>query len=240
MGAAGAARHGAAWTGVCPCRFPLMPRPSHPIHLLLVAALTLLACEGRRAPSAGAPEAGGESPMRTYPVPRPKPEFVLTDTDGRPFRFRAGTEGSLTLLFFGYTHCPDVCPVHMANIAAALKKVPDAVTRQVKVVFVTTDPERDTPARIRAWLDQFDPDFIGLTGTQAEVDSAQVAMRIPPAYREPGPDGTVPDSNYFVGHAGHVIVFTRDGYARYAFPFGTRQSEWAQELPRLVAYPDAP
>lgn len=217
-----------------------MKRLEFAVPMALMAAVALVGCEGRRAPSAGAPEAGGESPMRTYPNPRPKPDFVLTDTDGRPFSFRAGTEGSLTLLFFGYTHCPDVCPVHMANIAAALKKVPEEVARQVRVVFVTTDPARDTPARIRAWLDQFDPRFIGLTGTQAEVDSAQVAMRIPPAFREPGPDGTVPDSNYFVGHAGHVVVFTRDGYARFAFPFGTRQSEWAQELPRLVAYPDSP
>ncbi len=141
----------------------------------------------------------------------------------------------MTLLFFGYTHCPDVCPVHMANIAAALHKLPDNVARQVKVVFVTTDPERDTPAVIRAWLDHFDKRFIGLTGTQAEVDSAQVAMRLPPAYRE-----EIPGAPYQVGHSAHVIAFTKDGMARFALPFGTRQSEWAQEIPRLVAYPGQP
>ena len=187
------------------------------------------------APSAGTPEAGGESAAREYPNPRPKPNFVLTDTEGRPFPFRDSTEGSMTLLFFGYTNCPDVCPVHMANIAAALHKLPDNVARQVKVVFVTTDPERDTPEVIRAWLDHFDTRFIGLTGTQAEVDSAQVAMRIPPAYRE-----EIPGAPYQVGHSAHVIAFTKDGMARYALPFGTRQSEWAQEIPRLVAYPGQP
>ena len=197
--------------------------------------LLLGSCEGRRAPSAGMPEAGGTSVARAYPDPRPKPDFTLTDTEGRPYAFREATAGSVTLLFFGYTHCPDVCPVHMANIAAALHKLPDAVARQVKVVFVTTDPERDTPERLRAWLGHFDPKFVGLTGSQAAVDSAQLAMRLPPAYREPAADGS-----YLVGHSAHVIAFTRDGMARFAFPFGTRQSEWAQEIPRLVAYPDQP
>lgn len=202
---------------------------------LALACVAAAACEGRRAPSAGAPQAGGDSPVREYPNPRPAPDFTLTDTEGKPFPFREVTAGTVTLLFFGYTNCPDVCPVHMANIAAALHSLPDAVARQVKVVFVTTDPERDTPERIRAWLDHFDPSFIGLTGTQAEVDSAQVATRIPPAMKEPGTD-----TSYTVGHAAQVIVFTRDGLARYAVPFGTRQSEWAQEIPRFVAYPGQP
>jgi len=207
------------------------------LSALLVSTLVLLAaCDGRRAPSAGTPEAGGASAAREYPNPQPKPEFVLTDTEGQPFHFREQTAGSVTLLFFGYTNCPDVCPVHMANIAAALHKLPDAVARQVMVVFVTTDPERDTPAQLRAWLDHFDPRFIGLTGTQAAVDSAQAAMHLPQAYREEPVDGRP----YTVGHSAHVIAFTKDGMARFAFPFGTRQSEWAQEIPRLVAYPDQP
>jgi protein SCO1/2 len=205
------------------------------LAFLTPAVLLGTACEGRRAPSAGTPEAGGESAAREYPNPRPKPNFVLTTTEGHRFPFRDSTEGSLTLLFFGYTNCPDVCPVHMANIAAALHKLPDAVARQVTVVFVTTDPERDTPEVVRAWLDHFDTRFIGLTGTQAEVDSAQVAMHVPQAYRE-----EIPGAPYQVGHSAHVIAFTKDGMARFALPFGTRQSEWAQEIPRLVAWPDRP
>lgn len=205
--------------------------------IALVATSTLLAsaCEGRRAPSAGAPEAGGASVAREYPAPIPKPDVTLTDTEGRPYAFRREAVGKVTLLFFGYTNCPDVCPVHMANIAAALHKTSDAIARQVDVVFVTTDPERDTPDRLRAWLDHFDARFVGLTGSQAEVDAAQSAMGLPPAYRD-----SVPGGSYQVGHAAQVIAFTRDGLARFAFPFGTRQSEWAQEIPRLVAYPDEP
>jgi protein SCO1/2 len=210
-------------------------RTRHILPALLAVGLLLPACDARRAPSDGTPEAGGRSAAYEYPNPRPKPDFTLTDTDGHPFSFRAGTEGTLTLLFFGYTNCPDVCPVHMANIAAALHKLPDAVARQVTVVFVTTDPERDTPERLRAWLDHFDRRFVGLTGTQAQIDSAEAAMNLPPADRE-----EIEGGGYGIGHVASVFAFTKDDLGRFVFPFGTRQSEWAQEIPRLVAYPDRP
>ena len=105
--------------------------------------------------------------------PLPKPGFVLTDTSGAPFDFWNRTEGSVTLLFFGYTYCPDQCPMHMANLGAALKKLPRDSADQVKLVFVTTDPARDTPAVLRRWLDYFDKRFIGLTGTEAALEAVQ-------------------------------------------------------------------
>src|SRR5271166_1749253 len=77
--------------------------------------------------------------------PLPKPRFVLTDTSGGAFDFRQRTDGYVTLLFFGYTNCPDQCPMHMANLGAALKKLPGGIADQVKLVFVTTDPARDSP-----------------------------------------------------------------------------------------------
>src|SRR5262245_55850476 len=85
-----------------------------------------------------------------------KPRFVLTDTSGTPFDFWVRTRGSVTLLFFGYTHCPDQCPLHMATIGAALKAMPAGVADHVKLVFVTVDPSHDPPAALRQWLDHFD------------------------------------------------------------------------------------
>src|SRR5450759_944458 len=73
--------------------------------------------------------------------PLPKPGFVLTDTSGAAFDFRQRTDGYVTLLFFGYTYCPDQCPMHMANLGAALKQMPAETANQVKLVFVPTDPE---------------------------------------------------------------------------------------------------
>src|SRR6185369_9103221 len=88
--------------------------------------------------------------------PLTKPQFTLTNTSGASFDFRAETQGYVTLLFFGYTHCPDECPLHMAAIATSLKQLAPEVRGQVKVVFVTADPARDTPSVLRAWLDRFD------------------------------------------------------------------------------------
>ncbi len=163
-----------------------------------------------------------------------KPDFTLTDFNGQAFDFAERTRDKVALLFFGYTHCPDVCPVHMANIAAVLKLMSAGDRARVVTVFVTTDPERDTPGRLREWLGSFDPSFVGLTGTKEELERAQAAAGIPPAVREyPGADSSV----YFVGHAAQVFAFARDGYAYTIYPMGIRQEDWANDLPRLVGDP---
>lgn len=168
------------------------------------------------------------------PEPLPKPAFTLTDTQGEPFAFREATDGYVTLLFFGYTHCPDICPVQMANLAAVLKDLPYRIRERIRVVFVTTDPERDTPERLRTWLDRFDRDFVGLRGELAEVNRIQERLGLPPAVREgrvrEGRDG----GEYLVGHASQIIAFTPDGKAGVAYPSGTRQIDWAHDLPRLA------
>src|SRR6266699_809117 len=111
--------------------------------------------------------------------PLPKPRFVLTDTSGAAFDFRQRTEGYVTLLFFGYTNCPDQCPMHMANLGAALKKISIGLADQVKLVFVTTDPARDDLTVLRRWLDLFDKRFIGLTGSAAGIEAVQRATGVP-------------------------------------------------------------
>ena len=110
-----------------------------------------------------------------------RPDFVLTDMNGEAFHFRAETEGKLALLFFGYTYCPDVCPVHMASIAAVKRDLSVAEQRRMRVVFVTADPRRDTAERLLSWLGNFDPDFVGLRGTEAEVDSIMLGLALPAA-----------------------------------------------------------
>src|ERR1700688_3455438 len=111
--------------------------------------------------------------------PLTKPRFVLTDTSGASFDFKQRTEGYVTLLFFGYTNCPDQCPMHMANLGAALKKVPAGIADQIKLVFVTTDPARDSPAVMRRWLDLFDRRSIGLTGTERAIEAVERATGVP-------------------------------------------------------------
>jgi protein SCO1/2 len=162
--------------------------------------------------------------------PAVKVDFVLRDTTGRPFHFRRETDGTVTLLFFGYTSCPDVCPVTLSNLAAVLRDLPADQRRRVKVVFVSTDPERDTPGRLAAWLARFDPDFVGLVGSRREVAAVEAALGLVPATT--GADGLV------LGHAAQVIVFAPDGRRREDHPFGTRQADWTGVLSRLLATPD--
>ena len=164
------------------------------------------------------------------PRPRPKPAVVLTTMQGAPFDLQRETNGFVTLVFFGYTHCPDICPLHMANLATVIGKLRPEIARQIKVVFVTTDPERDTPERLRTWLGGFSPDFIGLTGTTEELAAAAQAVGVPPAVKERLPG----DTTYYVGHAAQVLAYTRDNLLRAMYPSGTRQADWAHDLPLLV------
>lgn len=166
-------------------------------------------------------------------TPLAKPDFTLTDTEGRPFDFRKQTDGSLTLLFFGYTNCPDICPVHLGNIHTVLQQMPYDIASRTKVVFVTTDPERDTPAKLRAWLDNFDPSYIGLSGSIAEVNRIQAQLHLPPAVADAAHGA---DSSYNVGHAAQVLAFSpNDNLAHVVYPFGTRQQDWANDFPKLIA-----
>jgi protein SCO1/2 len=162
--------------------------------------------------------------------PLPKPELVLTTTEGKAFDLKRETEGYVTLLFFGYTNCPDVCPVHMANIAGAMKRLGPDITNKIKVVFVTVDPARDTPEVIRTWLDHFDQRFIGLRGDSASVASAFTQLRLGQSIHEPGVDS----ARYTVGHAAIVLAFSTDNLAHVVYPFGIRQADWSKDLTLLV------
>lgn len=91
-------------------------------------------------------------------------DVALTDTSGAPYSLGADTSKPLTVVFFGYTHCEDYCPMVMNNLAAAMNRLDAADRKKVDVVFVTTDPARDDAKTLRSYLDGYDPDFIGLTG----------------------------------------------------------------------------
>jgi protein SCO1/2 len=157
--------------------------------------------------------------------PRPRPDFELVDTTGAPFDF-ASTSGRLTVLFFGYANCPDICPITLATLDEALGLV-DGV--DADVVFVSVDPARDTPEQLRAYLDRFDTRFVGLTGTPEQLRAAQQAAGVTPAFDE-GPNDR---GGYDVGHSSQVIVYTPDDLAHLVYGFGVRQDQWADDLARI-------
>ena len=161
--------------------------------------------------------------------PLPKPRFTLTDTAGAPFDFWERTQGFVTLLFFGYTRCPAECPMHVANVALAVRTLATDVRAQIKLVFVTTDPVRDEPHILGAWLDRFDKRFIGLTGSDAAIEAAQRAAGLPPAVKTPRAG-----DDYSVGHANVVLAYSKDNLAHLMYPGGVTRQDWAHDLPRLI------
>lgn len=166
--------------------------------------------------------------------PRPKPDFTLETTDGKPFHFVNDTHGSVTLLYFGYTKCPDVCPLHLVNIASALKQMDPRDQAQVKVVFVTTDPDRDTPEVLRGWLNNFDKRFIGLRGSLDSVNAIQSKLGLPPATMEAMDPKEHGPAMYGMGHAAQVLAFTPDDSLRTEYPSGFKVADWVNDLPKLA------
>lgn len=191
------------------------------IGFVLAASALFGACSDATRPAVGE----FEGVVLEQPVA--KPSFVLTDTEGTAYEFAEETAGRLTFLYFGYTYCPDICPVHLAQLAEIFDQLPD-VRRNATVVFVTVDPGRDTPDRVRSYLDAFNAEFVGLTGSQEDLEAAQGAAGVPIAVREGGGD------DYTMGHAGQVLVYAPDGLGYTMYPFGTRQSQWIHDLPLLL------
>jgi protein SCO1/2 len=198
-----------------------------------LAAVSLAAACGK--PDANAADSGTMFSGPTMSPARAKPEFTFTGVDGKPYDFRKETAGKLTYLFFGYTHCPDVCPLHMANLGAVYKKLPYTDQQKIRVIFVTTDPERDTPTRLRTWLNNFSTDFVAVGGPPEQLNALQQSMGMPPAVREAAPEGS-PAGSYGVAHGAAVLTFTPDDSLRVLYPFGTRQQDFASDIPKLLKF----
>ena len=156
----------------------------------------------------------------------PKPPIVLTDQDGHAFDLRRQTEGKLVALYFGYTHCPDACPGTMATLALAVRRLPADLRSRIEVVFITTDPQRDTPAALKSWLANFDPTFVGLTQTGVDdtndglIREAQIdaGLGAPATTETPLPG----EQNYGVDHGSYVLLYTPgDNLAHLAFLYQT-------------------
>ena len=166
---------------------------------------------------------------RVVDEPFEKPAAVLTDTDGIGFDIRQQTDGLLTVMVMGYTRCPDVCPATLASIAAGLADLDPLQRERIMVVFVSAD-RRDSPAEIRAFLDHFDPGFVGLSGDSAQVAGLARSLAMADPWLEPAAEGP----GYVVAHSGFVPVFTPDNRAHLIYPAGTSKATWRSDLPRLL------
>lgn len=185
----------------------------------LVVAVLLLPAAGVAAPAF---RGGALEP------PRPAPDFALADPDRREFRL-SRQRGQVVVMAFGYTFCPDVCPTTLAEFAQVKARLGPA-EKQVRFVFITVDPERDTPERLRVYTAAFDRTFLGLTGTPAQLEAVRRAYGV--VARKQVVAGTA--AAYLVDHSASIYVVDRAGRLRVVFPFGTPVEDMTHDLKLLT------
>ena len=234
---------------------------TRPAAVILFLSVALSGCSNTTGSTTASP--GADEPAAVVSDPRPtelhgtlldpplqRPTQVLLDTSGRRFSLADRRKGELTVLFFGYTHCPDVCPTTMADLASARSQMPPGLRDNLRVVFVTEDPRRDTPGPLRRWLDGFDTSFVGLRGgNQAtkkmleNLYSPETKLLTHPRKPIKHPDNGAPHHHhpdYGVGHTGIVYAFG-PGASTVIYSGGTKPSEYAADFTRLLegASPDS-
>lgn len=177
----------------------------------------------------GCSSASGEVAGAVLTEPYAVPATALTDTGGERYSLADDTDKRLTLVFFGYTNCPDICQTVMANVTAGLTRLDDADREQVDVVFVTTDPARDDEQVLRTYLDRFDPSFVGLTGDLDTItdigDDVGVAV-------EEGEK--LPSGGYEVTHSTQVLGVDGNDQVPIVWTEGTSASEFASDIHTLL------
>jgi len=190
----------------------------------VIRRLTLLLLLGTSAawaaPDPGALKAGVLSPVMAAP------ELKLQGSDGKALNL-ARFRGKVVLLAFGFSNCGEVCPITLATLAGARKKLA-ADAANVQVVYVTVDPERDDAAQMRKFLGSFDPTFIGGVGTRAEIDAAQKNFGI-------SSTKTVnADGSYNIGHSSSIYMIDRAGGLRAVMPYGHPVDDFVHDLKILL------
>lgn len=170
---------------------------------------------------------GFRGTMYAEPYP-PAPEIELTRDNGTSFRL-SEMQGNAVLVFFGYTSCPDVCPTTMAELKQALERLGEEEAKQARVLFITVDPERDTPARVQEYVDHFNPEFIGLSGTEMELADVWKDYGV---FREIVQGSSA--SGYLVDHTARVTLIDQDGNLRLSYAFGTPVEDIVHDLKLLL------
>ncbi len=199
-----------------------------------VAALAALALTACGAPAAAVRPVGSAS-AKTYggaelTQPYTMPDATLTDSAGQRFALRSGTDKPVVVVFFGYTNCPDICKTTLSDLASALNRVSPEARGKIQVLLVTTDPARDTPEVLKAYLARFDPTFIGLTAPLDQIKKIAAPLGVVI-------EGTTktPDGGYEVTHSTQVIGFDAARKGRLVWTQGTAIGTFKDDFERFAA-----
>ncbi|HJO72729.1 MAG: SCO family protein [Rhodospirillales bacterium] len=188
--------------------------------LLLVAVVAVVAVLAGRQYLGGGDQTGGRSLMPAIGGP-----FTLIDQTGKTVK-NSDLEGRVLLIFFGYTFCPDVCPTALTIMAEALDLL-GAKADDITPVFITVDPQRDTPEQLAMYVEYFHPRLVGLTGSPEQVAKVAKAYRV--YYAKAGEDGADAD-DYLMEHTSITYLMDRDGTFRLHFSHGTDAETMAERI----------
>lgn len=158
--------------------------------------------------------------------PETSHDFTLTGINGDVSL--SDYRGKLVLLYFGYTFCPDICPATLANVGQALKQI-GSNADDVQTIMISLDPQRDTPEKLAEYTAHFHPSFIGVTGTQEQLDAVASLYGIFYQVNE-GSDAT----GYLIDHTATLLVIDREGFLKLVFPFGVTVDEIADDLKYML------
>jgi len=151
-----------------------------------------------------------------FPQPRAITPFQLTDTEGKPFTLE-NLKGHYSLIFFGFTHCPDLCPTTLAMLSQSYKTLENAKLKNLpQVIFISVDPEQDTPKKIKTYLSSFNSAFLGATGDKAQIDKLTQEMSV--IYAKVAQAGD--PGHYSIDHSGTLIIVNPEGqfYGVFTMP----------------------
>ncbi|HAQ26420.1 SCO family protein [Stutzerimonas nitrititolerans] len=162
------------------------------------------------------------------PQGRDVPKLTLTNQDGEPVQVDQ-LEGKWTLLFFGYTFCPDICPATLAELRQLRGQLPDEVREQLRPVLVSVDPARDTPEQLKQYLEFFGEGFVGLTGTLDDIQTLANGVGIPFI------PGDTSRENYTVDHSGNLVIIGPDGRQHGFIRAPLKVQKLSQQLPALLS-----
>lgn len=187
--------------------------------LLLIAIITAVLLFGKP------DQFRGTYYIEPYPVAG---EIDLARADGSVFKL-SEERGGVVLLFFGYTSCPDVCPTTLAEMKLAVEALKPAEADQIKVVFVTVDPERDTPERAQEYVDHFSASFIGLSGDESDLTKVWSDYGI---FREKVDSESA--TGYLVNHTARILMIDRNGDLRISFPYDAPVEDIIHDLKLIL------
>ncbi|GGM66606.1 SCO family protein [Longimycelium tulufanense] len=195
----------------------------------LGAALLLASCSSGNADSPAATTPPPQLKAASFPSPLDVPKPDLVDLKGQPYDFAQQFRGKVTLLYFGYANCPDVCPTTMADIARAYQQLDEGQRKRAQVVMVTSDPDRDTPEAFGEWLRQFNPDFVGVTGKVDDIVKAAHSVAIGLEAPKANDSG-----DYEVTHGAQVLLYTPEAKATGYYRSGASSDDMLTDLRALL------